>query len=308
MISRQSKVEIGNPDELPKSNRGGMKLMTSLRSIFLALAIVPLGGSVPLSAQAPQAQSPLEKAWDILRTGTNEKSSDKRTNAVRALGLIPNDTRAAETAEKALKDEKPDVRSAGATALGEMLSKSSIPKLKEALSDRDIGVVLAAARSLVALHDDDGYELYYELLTGEYKRKEGRMAEPSAVVKDRKKLGEFCFEQGVGFFWFTDIPYTAIKFLSKDDVTPVRAAAVKVLADDPHPHSAQALAKAASDKSWVVRAAAVWAIARRGDPFLLDSVLPDLSDEKDLVRYTAAAAVIRLSAAKVTAENKVQSE
>lgn len=86
----------------------------------------------------------------------------------------------------------------------------------------------------------------------------------------------------------------AFKALTKDDVSPVRAAAAEILARDPDPKSAEALTEAASDKSWIVRAAARDALACRGDSSLLPPIERRLSDEKDVVRHTAAAAVIRL--------------
>jgi HEAT repeat protein len=38
------------------------------------------------------------------------------------------------------------------------------------------------------------------------------------------------------------------------------------------------------------------ALAKRGDPSVLDAVESCMSDEKDAVKYTAAAAVLRLTA------------
>jgi HEAT repeat protein len=56
--------------------------------------------------------------------------------------------------------------------------------------------------------------------------------------------------------------------------------------------------KATGDKNWMVRAAALEAIAQRGDASLLPHVAAKLSDKNEKVRYSAAAAVIRLSAAE----------
>jgi len=47
-----------------------------------------------------------------------------------------------------------------------------------------------------------------------------------------------------------------------------------------------------------VRAAALEALAKRGDPAVLDTVSLCMSDKKDAVKYTAAAAVLRLTAIK----------
>jgi HEAT repeat protein len=88
----------------------------------------------------------------------------------------------------------------------------------------------------------------------------------------------------------------AIKTITKDDSSPVRAAAAKVLAKDPDPAATKALADAAGDKSWLVRTAALEALAKRGDPSVLDTVQLYVSDDKDAVKYTAAATVLRLTA------------
>jgi HEAT repeat protein len=50
------------------------------------------------------------------------------------------------------------------------------------------------------------------------------------------------------------------------------------------------------DKDWIVRAAAIEAIAERGDPSIKRKVEFSFFDANAHVRYTAAAAVIRLSA------------
>jgi len=87
------------------------------------------------------------------------------------------------------------------------------------------------------------------------------------------------------------------KAVTKDDASPVRAAAATKLAGDPDPKSGEALAKSAADSKWLVRAAVVDAIARRGNPSLLKAIVPLLDDDNDAVKFSAAAAVIRLSAA-----------
>ena len=82
----------------------------------------------------------------------------------------------------------------------------------------------------------------------------------------------------------------------KDDSSPVRAAAAKVLANDPDPATTKALAEAAGDKSWLVRAAALEALAKRGDTSVLNKIAEHMDDDKTAVKYTAAAAVLRLTA------------
>jgi len=54
----------------------------------------------------------------------------------------------------------------------------------------------------------------------------------------------------------------AFKLITKDDSSPVRAAAAKVLAREPDPATTQALAEAAGDKSWIVQVAALEVLAK----------------------------------------------
>ncbi len=236
-----------------------------------------------------------QKAWKILKEGIADHNSEKRAAAIRALGLLPNSREAVSVAEKALDDDKPEVRGAAAFALGEMHSKRSIPKLRVAMGDEDISVVMVAANSLRSLRDPQAYRVYYAVLTGERKSGKGMLADQQKMLRDPKKLAMFGFEEGIGFIPFAGMGYSAMKELRKDDTSPVRAAAAKALAKDPDPRSAKALKDATWDKSWIVRVAALDAIAHRGDPSLLATAYESMEDDKDAVRFTAAAAVVRLT-------------
>jgi HEAT repeat protein len=268
--------------------------------IAWTLAVVLEASSGLLAATTPQ-----QKAWDILQTGAKEKSVERRADAIHALGLLPHDNRAREMAESALDDSKPEVRAAAASALGDMLSQASIRKLTETLSDPDPVVVLAAAHSLLILQDHAAYDVYYAVLTGQRKASEGVVASERKILQDPKKLAEFGVETGLGFVPLGGFGVSAVKFLTKNDSSNVRAAAAKILAKDPDPQSRDALVEALSDRSWVVRRAALEAIAARGDPALRADVEPCMDDTNGAVRYTAAAVVIRMSAArKVPAHRK----
>jgi HEAT repeat protein len=177
-----------------------------------------------------------------------------------------------------------------------MLARSAIPKLRQALSDTEPSVVFAAAHALVLLKDNQGYDVYYEVLTGERKPGKGFIAGQLDTFKDPKKLAAFSLQQGIGFVPFGGYGYTAVKMLLKDDTSPVRASAARVLADDPDPKSQDALARVAvEDKHEIVRIAALEAIAHHGNPALIAKIAPAMSDSKDAVSYTAAAAVLHLT-------------
>lgn len=241
------------------------------------------------------AQVPRENAWQVLLSGAAEKDTRTRAIAIRSLGLVTRNNDAEKVAVAALQDAAPEVRASAAIALGKMEARNSIPALKEAIKDKDIGVILAATSALRALGDPSCYLVYYAVLTGERKSGEGLVAEQKKMLSDPKKMAQIGFEQGIGFIPFAGLGYSAFKTLTKDDESPVRAAAAVALATDPDPKSGKALLDATQDKSWIVRAAALDAIARRNDASLIPDIVTSLSDQKPEVKYTAAAAIYHLS-------------
>ena len=257
-------------------------------------AASPQTHRAPASA-ATSPQKPEDKAWGILREALKSDSADRRARAVRALGLLPGNAEAEKAATRALKDDKPNVRLAAAATLGAMRAENSKGDLEAALGDSEPGVVLAAANSLLLLHDDVGYDTYYEVLTGEKRANKGLIKEQFDTLKDKKKMAALGFEEGIGFIPFAGIGYEIFKTVTKNDSSPLRAAAAKKLANDPSPDAAQALVKAAGDKNWAVRAAALEAIALREDRSLASRIDAALDDDKDVVRFTAAACLVRLT-------------
>lgn len=267
---------------------------------FRAVGCVVLacGGLLPalLAQDSSDVESPKHKAWDMLQTAIASKRTVDRTDGVRALGLLRGDTRARKLAEDALEDRKPEVRAAAATALGQMHSTSSIPRLQHALTDEKVPVVMAAAHALRTLNDDaSAYAVYYDLLTGGRKTGDGLIARQLETLKDPKELAKIGVSEGVGFVPFAGIGWDAWRTMHKKDPNPVRAVAATYLAHDPDPATGKALVEATHDHNWIVRAAAIEAIAQRGDPSLMPEVEPSFADKNPKVRYTAAAAVISLS-------------
>jgi len=241
------------------------------------------------------ASDPNEKAWRILHDGLKDGNADKRAKAVRSLGLLSENEEAEKDARSALKDGKPNVRVAAAMALGSMHAKHAAPDLERILDDPEPAVVLAAANSLLLLQDEVGYDVYYDVLTGEKRATKGLIKEQLDTLKSKKKLATMGFEEGIGFIPYAGIGYEIIKTVTKNGSSQVRAAAAKRLAHDPKPDVAGALVKATTDKNWAVRASALEAIAQRGDRSLAPRITPALDDGKDAVRFTAAACIAHLT-------------
>jgi HEAT repeat protein len=153
------------------------------RSIALVACL-----SVTILSSVLFAETGPAKAWTLLETGLSQKSAVQRLAAVRALGLIPDDPHAVALAEKALKDPNGPVRAAAATALGQMHASGADAALRQALKDRELTVVMAAAHALRLLNDPACYEAYYEILTGERRNNSGMIAQEMKVLHDPKQV------------------------------------------------------------------------------------------------------------------------
>src|SRR5579864_934324 len=143
-----------------------------------------------------------QQAWTVLKQGLTNSNPEKRAKAVAELGSLPGDPQALDACLPALKDPKPEVRAAAAQALGEMPAKSAKPQLKAALDDSDPAVILAAARALLLLGDNRGYDVFYAVLTGQQKTGESLAAQQKKILSDPRKLAGLGFQTGLGFVPF----------------------------------------------------------------------------------------------------------
>jgi len=264
--------------------------------LLIILSCSSLLAQVGPAQGQPSEPSPQEQAWGILHDGLTDNRATKRAEAVQSLSLLTGDRRAANFGLRALHDSDAHVRSAAATTLGQLHARNAIPALKQALSDKEVSVVLAASYSLFLLKDPSAYGIYYAILMGDKKASEGLVQAQLNRLKDPKQMAELGFQEGMGFVPFGGMGVEAYRAISKKDSAPVRAAAARILSVDPDPVSEDALIQAAlADKNAIVRQAALDALAQRGDPECIERLLENLSDSNNAVRYRTAAAILRLS-------------
>lgn len=255
----------------------------------MLLFLLLLAGGTARPAETPVT----DRAWTLLKEGLADGSGVKRAQAVHALGLAGRRTQG--MAEKALADPDKLVRSEAASALLEMNAVSAKPKLRECLKDKEVQVVLSCANTLYEFKDPAAFEIYYALLTGQRRSHETLLASQLDTLRDRKQMEKLAFETGVGFVPYGGAAWQAIKTVTHDSASPVRALAAERLASDPQKNTTNVLTSYVTDKRPQVRDAVVIAIARRGDPDLINAVETLLADSNDTVRYDAAATVIYLS-------------
>jgi HEAT repeat protein len=256
----------------------------------LLLAIQSASGAPPNSGKPD-----LDRAWNLLKTAVADPHADKRARAVLAFGLAPGNSELREMAEKALADPNAEVRTEAATALGQMHATAAIPKLKDALNDKELAVVLASTNALYMMKDPTAYGVYYAITTGKRKSGVSLLQSQLDMLHNRKQLEKLGFETGIGFVPFGSVAYEAWKTITRGDSSAVVVQAIERLSTDPDPRSQKAIEEACYDVKWQIRAAAVATLAKRGNPSSLDYVISAMQDDNDTVQYEAAAAVIYLS-------------
>ncbi|MBV8069022.1 MAG: HEAT repeat domain-containing protein [Acidobacteriaceae bacterium] len=272
--------------------------------MLIACVLLALNG---LFAANSVENADVDRAWTLLRGGIDDaRHSDKRAKAARALGLLTDDAQARSMAEKALTDQSADVRVQAATALGQMHATASIPKLKEALKDKEPTVVLASANALYEMRDPVAYEIYYAMVTGQRKTSSGLVQSQLDMLRNRQQMEKLAFETGIGFVPFGGMALEAWKTITSGNSDVVLAQAIERLGTDPDPKSHKAIEDACYDTKWQVRAAAVVALAKRGDPASLDYVVSAMQDDSDTVEYEAAAATIHLSGKARMGSHRIQ--
>jgi len=264
-----------------------------------------IASAVSPDAAALSSRAAIRKAWECLKDGLAEKNYDRRAQAIAALGMIGLRRDAVSLIEGSLNDKDSPVREAAVDVLGTMKSRSSIPKLRVALDDRSAVVRFAAAQALWAMGDKSGQDLFLEVLGGDRKVStglvRGELQQVHEELHDRKALAELGSEQAAGaFLGPAGFGVTAAIEMMKDKAAPARAIAARLLADDMIDDAREVLREALQDRSWIVRAAAAEALGVHGSLIDVATLAPLLDDQQKEVRYRAAAAIIRVTAHRVS--------
>jgi hypothetical protein len=194
--------------------------MKTVKCSLLFMQGIALGCAFLLpSTLAANAQKPLDKAWSVLQSGLQDKTTEERVIAVRMLGLLENDSKAPDLALNAMKDEKPEIRAAAANALGQMKAKSAADALAAQVlnGEQDASVVIACAIAMIELGDERGYGVYYAILTGEKKSGATLLESQKKMLNDPKQMAQMGFEVGIGFVPFGGLGYKGFKMLTKDE-------------------------------------------------------------------------------------------
>jgi HEAT repeat protein len=204
--------------------------------------------------------------------------------------------------ERALDDNDPSIRELAARTLGEMRARSSIPKLTKALNDNSADVSFAAAKSLWAMGNRAGREVFLEILAGgktssgsliknELQATRKRFQDPKglAVMGAKEAASSLFGPAGWGI--------KVMEEITQDRSASARAMSAILLGPDATLDSLRQLKDALNDKNWIVRAAVAQALGVSRHREQIPILQPLLQDDKPAVRCMAAAAILRLSGA-----------
>jgi len=245
----------------------------------------------------PAASVPrLERsAWHVLDTNSTDGKTAEKIDAIVALGTIGRVPAAVAMAERGLQDKDSDVRLAAVSTLGQMKSRSSVPKLRRALQDREPEVSFAAAQALWNMGDRSARKLFIAVLEGERGTSPGMIEAAKKHYLNPKTLAWTGVQEGAGaVFGPLGFGITAVRELMKDKGAPARALSAEKLSLDHSEQALRALQAATGDDNWGVRTAVADALGNTGNRGALPTLRQLLDDDKEAVRCMAAAAIIRL--------------
>lgn len=261
-------------------------------------------------AMSAFAQTPEARSWQLMEQTLQDGNPLKRNAAMQSLSVVRAQPRAVNLIEAGLADKDVGVRESACAVLGGLQSKTSIPKLHEALNDATPEVAFAAAKALYDMGDPAGREVLIAVLEGDQSEASGFVSSSVRDLKlklhDKKGLLLIGATEGAGFVigpFSAGIPVA--EGLLKDKQASGKTVSVLLLATDKSPESLAALKGALADKNWTVRAAATRAVALRDAAPLASDVEPLLDDKREEVQYAAAAALIRLGQDAARAPRKV---
>lgn len=267
-----------------------------MKSILTVLCCALLSLAGMLKAQ------PNVTAWEILNQGMNDKSPERRKQAVVALGSIGLAPQTIKLLESALlNDEDPTVRQTAAATLGQIKSKQSIPALQKALDDASGEVAFQAAKSLWDMGDRTSRGTLEDVLTGERKDAtgfmDGAMRDARAKLHSPKALAKIGIKEASGALLGPfSLGVNAAQEMMKDNGAPGRAFAATLLGQDCDARAQQLLEWCLkTDKNAAVKAAAARGLGECGNKDSIVKLEEHLSDARDAVKFMAAAAIVKLS-------------
>ncbi len=278
--------------------------------LLLALSTAVLGQSGAASAQdmddePVHAVSPnatpkeyTEEAWTMLTSELDDvKHLDHRVQALAALGLMGENTRAQKLIVDSMADNNLDMRTAAVLAAGETQSRNMNTPLRNLLDDKEPQVAYAAAMTLWKMKDQSGEDVLMAVAAGERSANatlmNGTMHTVSKDLHNPSTLAKIGALQGatmlLGPFGFG---ITAYEYVRKNGGNSARAQAIDSLSQEHTDLVRRQFIACLGDKDVAVRTSAAKALREYHDAEVSKALTDLFIDPKLPVRLTAAAAYL----------------
>ena len=223
-----------------------------------------------LTAGLAFGQPSEELAWQTLTDGFEGRQSGQEDCRRGGDECDPSAAEGGGMVEGVLDGQGFGVRQAACDTLGDIKSRTSIPKLKTVLDDKAPEVIFAAAKALYAMGDPAGREVLSDILIGDQKDASGfltaSMRDARLKLHDPKALLLVGVNQAAGFLGPAGAGVPVAEQLLKDGQASGKTVAALLLATDTYGGIENAVKAALNDKNWTVRsAAAAGDLAARSD-------------------------------------------
>jgi HEAT repeat protein len=262
------------------------------------LALMVLTTTLALGQTKPSDTA--QRCRRMLDDAAQDKNPDVRTGAAEALSLVGVRDHPLQSLDPMLDDHDVSVRIAVVTTLGDFKDNSTIALLKKALNDPVPEVDFAAAKALYQLHDPDGEQFLFAVVSGESKASSSYLSkEKRSALRLLHTPAKLFTTVAIGAAGFAPVPglgfgLSSAQGILSDPDSSARAASLLLIGNTHDPALTDAVGSALSDKEWSVRAAAVHLVATHPYPEFRQDLVTLLDDKKDSVRLRAAAAYLRL--------------
>ena len=248
-------------------------------------------------AQSTVAEN-LDTAWSLLTSAlADTKHTDRRIQALAAIGTLGASPRAEKMIADAFKDPDLDVRTAAILAAGESKNRNLTTPLRRMLDDKEPQVAFSAATTLWKMGDHSGEDILMAVVDGERKPGatlvNGAMHTANEDLHNPSTLAKIGALQGasmlLGPFGFG---ITAYEYIRKNGGDSSRVNALEAISQEKTEPIRKELVAALGDKDPGVRAAAAKALASYHLPDVSISIAHLFDDTKPPVRFTAASAYL----------------
>jgi HEAT repeat protein len=258
----------------------------------------------PAQAATPNAtpKDNADEAWTMLTGALDDpKHLQYREQALAALGLMGENSRAQKLIIDTMSNPDLDMRTAAVLAAGETKSRNVAGPLRNLLDDKEPQVAYAAATTLWKMKDRSGEDVLLAIAGGERSANptlmNGTMHTVNKDLHNPSTIAKIGALQGASMLLGPfGVGITAYEYIRKNGGNSARAQAIDDLSEEHTDPIRKQFLACLGDKDVAVRVAAAKGLREYHDAEVSKALVEAFGDPKLPVRLTAAAAYLTVSA------------